>query len=612
MTIQRFLDLARVAAAIGLFLLLVGAATMAGARRDDATRLAVPAATAATQPVFGVNFISSAEDRAPGAGRNPDSLQRQYQNGLATGAGWNRWPLYWFNIETAPDVFDWSTQDATVQADMAYGLKLNAILLGTPPFYTTSRFAQSSLRPEPRPGQLSLLGAEKATPVGLYEPVFSDGTDTPGPGKSINPANKWARFTAAAVDRYRPGGVLAQANGWPAGVGVTHWEMWNEPDLNSFWDASVEDYARLLKVGYLAARQTDPNAVILFGGLFHFQKPSFYSDVLSIYAADPAAPAHNHYHDILAVHSYFHAWKSWYHVFRLRGVMADFNLPDRPVWLNETGVAGWDDYPGPVWDPKSALRATAAEQADYAIQSAAYALFAGADGYFHFQLYDGCGNQPQGTDFPPHNGELCDANGNYNGKPCAGDAHGLYSNPVDAACFRQHPTPETARPNKAAFQVVAAALAGAEPLWRQRVGDPCSCPDQLYPGDPKRRTPPQEWIAFYKPQTGQRVVALWTLCDRAETALVSPANPSGRGTLLFPNGATQPIAAQGGAYSIPLAPATNRNPFGSEGTNALFPIGGRPVLLVEDAPRLLTAASAADRTFLPMVIQPLSASCPAG
>jgi hypothetical protein len=291
--------------------------------------------------------------------------------------------------------------------------------------------------------------------------------------------------------------------------------------------------------------------------------------------------------------------------------MADFNLPDRPVWLNETGVAAWDDYPGPVWDPQSALRATTEEQASYAIQSAAYALFAGADGYFHFQLYDGCGNQPQGTDFPPHNGELCDENGNYNGKPCAGDAHGLYSNPTDAACFRQHPTPETARPNRNAFKALTTTLTNVEPYWRQRMGEPCSCPDQLNPGDLTRRTPPQEWIAFYREDTGQRIIAMWTLCDRQETAVVPVSNPAGTATLVFADGTTETINAVNGAYTIQLPPATNRNPFGSEGTNALFPIGGRPVLLVEEEARALMTRAASSFSFLPVVVQPQSASCPA-
>ena len=44
------------------------------------------------------------------------------------------------------------------------------------------------------------------------------------------------------------------------------------------------------------------------------------------------------------------------------------------------------------------------------------------------RLYDGCGNQPAGTNFPPHNGELCDEHNEYQGKPCAGDANGLFRN----------------------------------------------------------------------------------------------------------------------------------------------------------------------------------------
>jgi hypothetical protein len=93
---------------------------------------------------------------------------------------------------------------------------------------------------------------------GWYAPVFNDGTDTPGPGKSINPDNRWARFVFAAVDRYRPGGVLAQQQGWTNGQGIRVWEIWNEPDFDVFFTGTVNDYTRLLKVGYLAAHYADP------------------------------------------------------------------------------------------------------------------------------------------------------------------------------------------------------------------------------------------------------------------------------------------------------------------------------------------------------------------
>ena len=91
------------------------------------------------------------------------------------------------------------------------------------------------------------------------------------------------------------------------------------------------------------------------------------------------------------------------------------------------------------------------EQAYYTIQTAFYAAFAGADAIFHFQLYDACGNQPLGSDFPPHNGELC---GNPLYPVCAGDANGLFTNPPDAACFTQHPDPETPRLNYTSYNFV--------------------------------------------------------------------------------------------------------------------------------------------------------------
>lgn len=514
----------------------------------------------ASGPLYGVNFISSAEALAD---------EQQYQNGLATGATWNRWPIYWPNVERNPNELDWSTQDATVQADIVHGLRINAILLATPGFYTTSLARPTTAADlAQRPSTLALYRAERATPVGLYDPIFGDGSDVPGPNKVINEGNVWARFVYTAVNRYKPGGVLAQANDWPLDAGITHWEMWNEPDLTIFWDGSLPDYARLLKVGYLAAKQADPEAQILFGALANNASwLTFYEEVLEIYDGDSLAAANGYFHDILATHSYFYAWQSWLHVWRASRTMADYGL-DKPIWFNENGVPAWDDYPGPVWDPQSSLRATMSEQADYIIQSGFYAIFAGADAIFHFQLYDGCGNQPQGTDFPPHNGELCDADGNISGTglPCAGDANGLFRNPPDAACFRQHPQPETPRPNLAAFQVLTQYVTDVAPLWRARVGHD------------NPALAPQEWIALYRPQTKQRLVAMWARFGEPQTAVVPAASSSGDGLLVAADGSTQAVKAVDGQYTIQLPGATNQNAFWDP---SLYPIGGRPYILIE-------------------------------
>ncbi|MCA9932861.1 MAG: hypothetical protein H6662_03945 [Ardenticatenaceae bacterium] len=543
----------------------------------------LPTPQVSDSPAYGVNFISAPERIAN---------EEQFQNGVSTGAAWNRWPMYWFNVERSAGLFCWNPTisgcdgapdtDTAVIQDINHGLKSNAILLGTPGFYITGLASHASNETIRRNG-FEIQTINTATPQGLYASVFTDGSDTPGAGKQINPENKWAMYVFTAVSRYKPGGVLAQQQGWSSGVGITHWEMWNEPDLTIFWDSSLADFARLQKVGYLAAKQADANAQVLFGALANNSSlPNYYGDVLTIYDDDPLAATHGYFHDILATHSYFTAWQSWYHVFRATNTMGAHGL-SKPIWLNESGVPAWNDYPGPVWDAHSSLRATMDEQASYIIQSAMYATFAGADAIFHFQLYDGCGNQPAFTDFPPHNGELCDANGMLitdSTKPCAGDANGLFRNPSNDpsfSCFTQHPQAGTARPNFAAYRVLTTYLTNVTPYLRQRLGAPkCVGP---FNG---QMVEPIEVIGFEQPGTGKRVVGLWTLCGDNETAVLTATNPAGTATLVYPDGSTQAISAQNGSYTIQLPGATNRNPYpGAEYPAPFYPIGGRPVILVE-------------------------------
>ena len=52
----------------------------------------------------------------------------------------------------------------------------------------------------------------------------------------------------------------------------------------TFFTGTITDYARLLKVGYLAARAADPQAQIVMGGLVHWQKPGWFSDLLDLIA----------------------------------------------------------------------------------------------------------------------------------------------------------------------------------------------------------------------------------------------------------------------------------------------------------------------------------------
>ena len=292
-----------------IIIILLSIIIVTFATSDRKTAVAEPQ-SAPIAPAYGINFISSPDMQGGQGGAS----EQRYQNGLSTGATWNRWPLYWDKIEHNPNDFHWAYQDLTVIADIAHGLKIDAILLGTPTFYRTGVMDdREPIAPAQSPMQLAQ--AQTAAPQGLYEFVFTDGTDVPGAGKTINESNVWARFVREAVNRYKPNGILSQDQGWVAGEGITHWEMWNEPDLDSFWDGTLDNYARLLKVGYLAAKHADPDAQIISGGMAVYEKPLYYTDLMNLYDADPLAAANHYFHDIYAVHNYGYAWRSWYYVF---------------------------------------------------------------------------------------------------------------------------------------------------------------------------------------------------------------------------------------------------------------------------------------------------------
>ena len=483
-------------------------------------------------PRLGITFINSTD--AP-------ITEQRYQQALFLGAGWNRWPLYWERVELSAGQFNWAAYDRLVSEDIRHGLQTNVILLGRPGFHQSG-------------GSIT----------GLSAPVFSDGTDTLGPGKQINPANHWAGFVYRAVERYRPGGLLATERNWLSGAGIRVWEVWNEPDLTMFWVGSVAEYARLLKVTYLAAHYADPNADVMFGGLASADSTDWLARTLDIIAQDPQAVQYNWFIDIVAVHSYTYARRSAEVVNRVRQTLNDHGI-SRRIWLNENGVPVWDDYPGPVWaasDPQSRmLRATMQQQAAFIIQSAAYAWAAGADVVMMHQLFDDCGNQPGGTDFPPHNGELCNGGG-----ICSGDAHGLFRNPANASCFSQHPQPGSARPAAQSYRLLA-----------QIFGDGPFEPAEMQLFDQRGVV-----ITFNKPANRERVHVAW---NRSLQPLVLDLPASGQlATLYTMDGQDFQLMPEDDHYRVSLTPATPDDfPFLAAGDGAA--VGGPPFIIVEQAVR---------------------------
>ncbi len=123
----------------------------------------------------------------------------------------------WSRIERSRGEFDWDRTDRIVELADRRGIRVHGLLAYTPEW----------ARPE--------NASDKHPP-----------TDP----------NRFADFAHSAVERYRP-------------LGITSWEIWNEPNLEDFWEpaADPESYARLFRAGAAAIRSVDPEAIVVSGGL---------------------------------------------------------------------------------------------------------------------------------------------------------------------------------------------------------------------------------------------------------------------------------------------------------------------------------------------------------
>lgn len=74
--------------------------------------------------------------------------------------------------------------------------------------------------------------------------------------------NDYANYVKTVVERYKPGGAFSKEQGWKDGYGIIDWEIWNEPA--TFWTGSGEQFGRLLKGAYKAAKSEDPNCRVFF------------------------------------------------------------------------------------------------------------------------------------------------------------------------------------------------------------------------------------------------------------------------------------------------------------------------------------------------------------
>jgi hypothetical protein len=179
----------------------------------------------------------------------------------------------WFLIEPVRGSYDWSRADDIVSAANAHGVQLQPVLVFTP----------------------SWAGGPNAPPS----------------------SSDWSRFVSTIVGRYK--------------ASVHYWEMWNEPDIGTYFNGSEQQYVnQVLEPGSTAVKAADPCAQVILGGPSgtNVSAPDW---IAAIYQQGGGSSF-----DIAAYHGYGSNWIG--DAASIRAVLRSYGQGGKPIWLGEYGV----------------------------------------------------------------------------------------------------------------------------------------------------------------------------------------------------------------------------------------------------------------------------------
>lgn len=171
----------------------------------------------------------------------------------------------------------------------------------------------------------------------------------------------WAGFVSASARRYGPGGTFWQAHPELPQRPLVDWEIWNEPNVNSFVGgvASARRYAQLLELTNSALHAGNRTTRAWVGGLFRRPKPGNGQEMVAFLRRLYRVPGFRSSFAGVAIHPYApRPIEALRVTSKVRRVMNAHGNAKKQIWITELGWAtGGSDW------ASSQYRATPAAQA---------------------------------------------------------------------------------------------------------------------------------------------------------------------------------------------------------------------------------------------------------
>jgi hypothetical protein len=269
------------------------------------------------------------------------------------GVGWERIIFNWEQHQPtgADDWFTLNVDDRWLRAADACNREVVAILKNTPAWATDGTVGVG-------------------VPRGLDLPLD-------------DPNNFWANFVRRTVDYY-------------ASRGVTHFIIWNEPDITPDtygyeFEGTLEDYYQMLRIASIVAEETNPAADIHLAGTTYWHdvnagRRPYMTRLIERIVSDPEAAQYDYYFDVLSLHIYFRTDSVYDIVAEMRQMLDDNGLSNKAIWINETNAAPTID---PAWIVnRPVFNLNLQNQANFLLQSVTLGLAAGAERIAVYKLYD--------------------------------------------------------------------------------------------------------------------------------------------------------------------------------------------------------------------------------